>query len=290
MRPPAGPSPFGRIGIVGLGLIGGSVAAATRAAWPDVEVIALDRPDVLAEAEARSIVQRRARSLDEFAGVDLLVLATPVPEIINQLPAVARIAGRAVVTDVGSTKRSILRTAGQTNLTRFIGGHPVAGRERSGLGHAGADLFDRQPWLFVPGLSPDEGSLQRLETFVRGFGAEPHRMDAETHDKTMAYVSHLPQLLAVALMNTAGAAVGEAGLSLSGRAFGEMTRLAASPAEMWEGILATNADYVAEAAVAMANELPTREARLGVAQWVERTFQQAGEWRQRLAHARPETR
>ena len=282
-----GPAPFGRVGIVGLGLIGGSVAAATRAAWPEVEIAALDRPEVLREAEARGWCQRSARSLDDLARVDLILLATPVREIISQLPAIARIASHAIVTDVGSTKREILRAAEQAGLRNFIGGHPVAGAERSGLASARADLFDRQPWLLVPSSSTSETSFTRLDDFVRGLRALPHRLDADTHDRTMAYVSHLPQLLAVALMNTAGAAVGDAGLKLSGRAFGEMTRLAASPAALWEGILSTNADYVAEAAGAMANELPTREARLSATRWIEQTFQMAGERRQRLTHVRP---
>jgi prephenate dehydrogenase len=287
MPTPAGSSPFGRIAIVGLGLIGGSIAAAVRAAWPDVQISALDRPDVLADAEARGLISRRARTIEDIADIDLIVLAAPVPAILNLLPVIGRLGTRAVVTDVGSTKRHIMRAAADANLQRFIGGHPVAGAERPGLAQARPDLFERQPWLLVAGSPADAHSLTQLEAFVRGLGAEPHRLDADTHDRTMAYVSHLPQLLAVALINTAGAAVGESGLKLSGRAFGEMTRLASSPADLWQGILATNADYVAEASVAMANELPTRAARLDALRWIEHTFQHAGEWRRRLATVRP---
>jgi prephenate dehydrogenase len=96
----------------------------------------------------------------------------------------------------------------------------------------------------------------------------------------------LPQLLAVALMNAAGGAVGETGLALSGRAFAEMTRLASSPAELWDGIIATNVDYVAEAAGALASALPTGAAHLAPARWIEETFHQSGEWRRRLVHMR----
>jgi prephenate dehydrogenase len=286
MRPPVGSAPFGHIGIVGVGLIGGSIAAALRAAWPQVEITGIDRPEVLAEAAARALVDTPGRSVDDLAEVDLIVLATPVPGILDLIPAVARLGTHAVVTDVGSTKRHILRAAAHADLFHFIGGHPVAGAERPGLEHARADLFTGQPWILVPGPSPDEDAVTRLEYFVRAMGAVPRRLDADTHDRTMAYISHLPQLLAVALMNTAGGAVGEAGLALSGRAFGEMTRLASSPADLWGAILATNADYVAEAAVALVSELPTRAARLGVTRWIEETFQQSDEWRRRLVHMR----
>jgi prephenate dehydrogenase len=287
MGAPGGSAPFGRVGIVGVGLIGGSIAHALRAVWPEVAITGVDHPEVLAEAAALGIVDTCGRSLDDVADVDLIVLATPLPGILDLMPAVARLGTRAVITDVGSTKRHILRAAADADVFSFIGGHPVAGAERPGLEHARADLFNDQPWAVVPGSSAHEHAVARLEQFVvHGMGAVPHRLDADTHDRAMAYVSHLPQLLAVALMNTAGGAIGGAGLALSGRAFGEMTRLASSPADLWEGILATNADFVAEAAVALAAELPTDAARLRVTQWIEETFHQSGEWRNRLVHMR----
>lgn len=282
MPSPEGAAPFGRVGIAGVGLIGGSIAAAVRAVWPQVAITGLDRPDVLTAAAAADLIDTRGRSVDDLIDLDLIVLAAPVPEILTLIPQVARLGPRALVTDVGSTKRHILRGAASADLSHFIGGHPMAGAERPGLEHARADLFHGQPWVLTPGAAVPDDAITRLERFVvEGMGAVPRRLDADTHDRTVAYISHLPQLLAVALMNTAGGAVGEAGLALSGRAFGEMTRLASSPADLWEGILATNADYVAEAAAAMAAELPTR-ASLHVTQWIEETFHQSGEWRRKM--------
>ena len=282
---PAGSAPFARVGIAGVGLIGGSLAAALRSAWPTVEIAALDRPEVLAEASARGLINRRAGSADDLADADLIVLATPVVEILNLLPAIARLRTNALVTDVGSTKRTICQVARQAGLSRFVGGHTMAGAERPGLVHGRANLFEGQPWLLVPGSTSDD-DLARLERFVRGTGALPHRVDAETHDRTMAYVSHLPQLVAVALMHTAGRAIGDAGLRLSGRAFAEMTRLAASPADLWQGILATNADNVAAATAALAAALPPPAPGVELARWIGETFQEAGKWRERLDHAR----
>src|SRR5204862_6187118 len=126
--------------------------------------------------------------------VDLIVLATPVPEILNLLPAGGRLDSRAIVTDVGSTKRHIMRAAAGANVARFIGGHPVAGTERPGLAHAHTDLFERQPWLLVAGSPVDQDALARLEGFFRCLGAEPHRFDADTHDRTLAYVSYLTSI------------------------------------------------------------------------------------------------
>src|SRR5262245_8098953 len=283
---PLGSPPFGRVAIAGVGLIGGSLAGALRQVWPSIEIIALDRPEVLADASARRLIDRSALTVSDLSDADLIVLATPVPEILNLLPALAALPGTPVVTDVGSTKRRICQVAAEAGLSRFVGGHPVAGSERPGLTSARPDLFQGQPWLLISAPSTSDDAVMRLEKLVRSIGAVPDRVDAETHDRTMAYVSHLPQLLAVALINTAGAAIGESGLRLSGRGFGEMTRLAASPAELWEGILATNADYVADAAAAMTAELPSQAARLEMTRWIEETFQRAGEWRERLSHAR----
>jgi prephenate dehydrogenase len=104
-------------------------------------------------------------------------------------------------------------------------------------------------------------------------------VDAETHDRVVAYVSHLPQLLAVALMETAGAAVGESGLALSGPALPEMTRLASSPPDLWRGILASNADFVAEAAAALAGRLPSSQDEIRTWSSVEALFDRARSWR-----------
>ena len=276
-------APFSRIAIVGLGLIGGSIAKAAHRAWPAVHVVAIDRAPTLDAALAAGIVQERRSRVDELAGVDLVVLATPVPGIIELIADCADAGLTAVVTDVGSTKRGIMRAAEGRGLA-FAGGHPIAGAAYGGFEHARADLFDGRPWLLVQGEAAGASALDRVDAFARGLGAAPARIDAETHDRVMAYVSHLPQLLSSALMRAAGSAVGTSGLALSGRGFADMTRLASSPADVWQGIFATNEDFIAEALHAFLRALPRIGGAGTDSHDADELFSQANDW---LARMRP---
>jgi prephenate dehydrogenase len=278
--PPEQP-PFRTIGIVGLGLIGGSIALRTRAAWRGVRLLGVDRPAVLADAVARRVIDHSRASVAELADAELVILATPVPEVIELVAAAAAAGLAGLVTDVGSTKREILKAAARAHLATFIGGHPMAGLERSGLGAARADLFEARPWLLVD--APEEApGVRRLQRFITGLGARPMHLDATSHDRTMAYLSHLPQLLAVALMNTAAEACAADALIASGRAFREMTRLASSPPALWKGILATNADFIAEAAQSFVAHLPVSADRVADAAAIDERFGHASDARARL--------
>jgi prephenate dehydrogenase len=279
-----GDPPFGRVGIVGLGLIGGSIALGIRRAWPAAVVIGVDQAAVVDVARDRGVITERGETLSDLRDVDLMILATPVPEIAQLLRRAADEKVRTLVTDVGSTKRRIMAAAKHGAIT-FVGGHPIAGSARGGLDHARPDLFEGHPWLLVPGDAA-EPVVGRLERLVRGLGAIPRRTDAETHDRVMAYVSHLPQLLSSALMTAAGAAIGEPGLALSGRGFADMTRLASSPAEIWRGILATNTDYIAEAVGALIAALPSTTQELADNTRVEDVFRHANEWFATMDHSK----
>lgn len=269
--------PFARVALVGVGLIGGSIALAARRRWPDATLIGVDRPAVLTAARERAVVDDTRSSVSDLRDVDLIVLAVPVPAIIEALEVIGRAGLPAVVTDTGSTKRRIVEAATRAGVHSFVGGHPMAGRERGGLDNASADLFSGRPWLLVPPATPDD-ALRRVTTFVRELGSIPHDVDADTHDRTMAYVSHLPQLMSTALMVRVGEAVGEPGLAQAGRGLTDMTRLAASPSDVWQGILATNADYVAEAADALAADLRKLRSELSDPAAVDRRFEQAHAW------------
>jgi prephenate dehydrogenase len=273
--------PFRTIGIVGLGLIGGSIALRARATWRGVKLFGVDRPSVTSDALARRIIDQVRASAAELTDADLVVLATPVPEVIELIDVVAQANLPGIVTDVGSTKREILKAAERARLANFIGGHPMAGSERSGLGAARPDLFDARPWLLVD-AAEEAAPVRRLQRFVIGLGARPMHLDATTHDRTMAYLSHLPQLLSVALMNTAAEACATDALVASGRAFREMTRLASSPPDVWKGILATNADFVAEAARSLVERLPVSPDRVADAAAIDEGFAGANQARARL--------
>jgi prephenate dehydrogenase len=268
------PVPFSSVGIVGLGLIGGSIARGIRERWPEVRVVGTDAPHITQAACQLDVICEARQNLDELRDCEAVVLATPVPQIAVLLKELAELEFVSIVTDVGSTKRQIMRAAGEQ--LAFVGGHPIAGSARSGLEHARGDLFNGRPWLLVPGSVP-ETAIGRLERLVRGLGAVPRRIDAETHDRVMAYVSHLPQLLSNSLMSTAGRAVGASGLAVSGRGFADMTRLSSSPAEIWQGILTTNSDYIREALRVFLAELPS-DAHLSDAGEVRAAFRRANEW------------
>jgi prephenate dehydrogenase len=282
--------PFARLAIVGLGLIGGSIALAARRAWPALAIVGVDRPEPVERARRRGAIDESRASVAELADADLIVLATPVPAILEAVAELGAGSPDALVTDVGSTKRRVLEAAARAGLRRFVGGHPMAGAERRGVEHARADLFEGCPWVLVEPAGGAPEAMVVLERFVAGLGAVPHRFDATSHDRVMAYVSHLPQLLAVALMNAAAAGCGESGLGASGRAFREMTRLAESPADLWRGILSTNGDFIAEAVGALIARLPSSERELVAGAALEAAFEEAGRWRRRLDHEQPQAR
>jgi prephenate dehydrogenase len=266
-------APFSSVGIVGLGLIGGSVALAARQAWPGITITGFDQRAAVADVAARRVVSRTVTHLSDLGGSDLIVLAIPVAPMLELLPTLSRVSAHSVVTDVGSTKREVMDRAAAAGLPAFIGGHPMAGSERGGLDHATPDLFSRRPWLLVAHDTASDAA-RRVEQFVSGLGAVPQWIEASDHDRAIAFVSHLPQIVSVAIMNAAAGALDGRGLAAGGRAFEEMTRLASSPSDLWEGILTRNADYVAEALAAFVRGLPT-DRQLIDAAWIKDTFDRA---------------
>ena len=282
-RPDLDP-PCAAVGVVGLGLIGGSIALRVRGTWPEMRVVGVDRRRVIQDAVRAGVIHDYRTSLAELADCDLVVLAVPVPAILELIEEAGVERLPLVVTDVGSTKRVIMGAAARAGVLNFVGGHPMAGAEHAGIAHARADLFEGRPWLLVGGDTDRSEALELVERFVRGLGAEPRRIDAAAHDRTMAYVSHVPQLVASALMATAGQRCGRAGLGASGPAFTEMTRIAASPFDTWRGTLATNADFVVEALEAFVARLPA-PAALREGSDLSMLFAEAQRWRAELVAA-----
>ena len=296
--------PFNRIAIIGLGLIGGSIALAVRERWSSTLITAVDRPQVLAHASSSGAIDRVAHTVADIGPVDLVILAAPVRQNVDLLPQVmASLAGGAIVTDVGGTKRDIARVAATLpSSTAFIGGHPIGGAERGGFGFARPDLFRGKPWIFTPftrdpapGIrdpkardpeSPIPDPLPRLFDFVKGLGARPLTMDAETHDRVMAYVSHLPQLTASALMEVVGRAASHDGLRFAGRGLTDSTRLASSPASVWREICAANADDIGPALDALIARLTQLRADLESGHTVDEIFEDAAKWRAELMKGR----
>ena len=273
--------PFRRVCVVGVGLLGGSVALGLRRSFPGLTVVGVDRAGTAVQAHAAGLLDVAAASLDEgLQGADLVVLATPVRSIQQLLGEVASRAGEEVlVTDVGSTKRSICATAAElpAGSPAFVGGHPMAGRARGGWQQASADLLTDAPWILCPVGPEGWEHIGSLELLVEGLGALPLRMEPDAHDRTVARLSHLPQLLAMALMELGAAE----DLRAAGPAFRDMTRLAGSSSALWEDILATNADEV-RAAAAVLDQAWRKLLDRCLGGDVESAFRRANELRARL--------
>ncbi len=274
---------FDKIGIAGLGLIGGSVALAAREIWPSSLVIAVDNKDVLETAMRLHAIDVAADDLGVLAEADLVVLAAPVRQniaLLSELDDYVRT--RAIVTDTGSTKRDVVSAARRLpSRFTFIGGHPLAGAARGGLEHARPDLFAGRPWLLTP--TGDSGAaLEKLSAFIRALGGSPRPLDADAHDRMIAFLSHLPQLVASALMKIVGDAVGQEGLALGGRGLADTTRLASSPADIWKDIAATNVDEIGPALDSLIAVLQELRRDLPTGDALDDIFSDAARWRELL--------
>jgi len=284
--------PFRRVAIAGIGLIGGSIALAIRDRWPSAHIVGIDTPSVLTHARTSGAIDDGLPSMAALDAADLVVLAAPVRQnarLLTQLPE--RVAHEALLTDVGGTKRDIVGAARRLpSGARFIGGHPIGGAERGGFGFARRDLFENRPWILTPVPGTDAGALSALRTFVTALGARPVVMEPEEHDRVMAFVSHLPQLAASALMDTVGGAVARDGLAVAGRGLADTTRLASSPADVWRDICATNADAISGALDLLIDRLNDLRADLHRGDALEAVFGGAARWRAELmAQDRPRT-
>jgi prephenate dehydrogenase len=280
--------PFASIAIVGLGLIGGSIALAVRERWPSVRIAGVDRQAVLTHAQSGGAIDRASESTDAVGDADLVVLAAPVRQNVAILKDIAqRLPSTTTVTDVGSTKQDIVATAKSLPCAAsFVGGHPIGGAERGGFGFARPDLFKGRPWIFTPHAGAHADSIQRLFAFAGALGARPSTMGAAEHDRVMAFLSHLPQLTASALMEVIGAAAGADGLRLAGRGLVDTTRLASSPPNTWRDICATNADAIGDALDALIARLSELRRDLRGGPSVDTIFEDAARWRAELMKGR----
>src|SRR5215472_16469768 len=201
---------FKQITIIGTGLIGGSLALALKAAGFSGKIVGCDRAPVLDRARAmRAIDLGTEDPIEAVAGCDLIVLATPVGGIIDLIERVGPIVPpETLITDVGSTKKEILDRAravfGDMAPQRFLAGHPMAGKEHSGLENAESKLFLNAAWLLTP--YPDQrleqGNIREFCLLLERIGARPIRLDPAPHDRLCAWISHLPQMVSTAMAAT----------------------------------------------------------------------------------------
>lgn len=250
----------GSVAVLGLGLIGGSLALDLRARG--ARVVGWDRPEVLRRARRRRLIDVAASSVEHAARqAGLVLLAAPPAVNLRLLRRLARLGpGAPVLSDVGSVKGPIVAEAQRLGLRHFVGGHPVAGSERSGLQAARAGLFEGRAWALTPVAETSPRALRAVAALARALGARPvRRLEAGEHDRALAFLSHLPQVVARALLAAAqGDPVARRHLALAGPGFRDMTRLARSPRGLWRQILAENSAEVARAQGALRVALARR--------------------------------
>lgn len=245
-----------RLAIIGVGLIGGSLARAVRERDRAIEIFGIDPAwqkverslprvlDQLLDPSDREAVQRT------LGTAELVVLATPVQSIIAELAEM--LASGAIVTDCGSTKRAIARAAsGLTGRERFVPGHPMAGLPEGGVERADPDLFLGRRWILCPEAASAD-AVATVVSLVRLVGAEPVELTAEAHDRAVALTSHAPQVLASVLQAVAADIGAHAA---AGPGFASATRVAGGSAEIWQDIFASNADEVCWALGRVVEEL-----------------------------------
>jgi prephenate dehydrogenase len=251
-----------RVAILGVGLIGGSIGLAARAR-AGAEVCGFDPdPHVRGRALARGAIDSEAADLDSaVADAEVVFAAAPVGALAATIrDALAAAPADCVVSDVGSTKLA-LQQAGSDE--RFIGGHPLAGAENAGVEHAREDLFEGAIWYLTPARGRSAGVLyERLHRLLSSFGAQPTAIDAATHDRVMACVSHLPHVLANLLVAQAAAQLaGEDSRRLPpvGPSFRDATRVAGANSSIWTDIYVSNREALLAGMDELARRL--REAR-----------------------------
>lgn len=242
--------PFKQVTIIGTGLIGGSLGLAMKKRHLAGTVVGCDRTPVLERArDCGAIDSASANPADAIRGSDLVVLAAPVIPILDLIDRLGpALPSKTLVTDVGSTKQEIVQRAstsfGKNAGTKFLAGHPMAGKESSGVEFADADLFEGAAWLFtpLPGQNVHVGLCGEFLHCAEKMGARVAELDPADHDRFCAWISHLPQMISTALAATL---VDEFGpdapvLEIGGRALKEMTRISGSPYSMWRDIAITN--------------------------------------------------
>jgi prephenate dehydrogenase len=238
-----------RLAVLGVGLIGGSIGLAARRRL-GAEVAGFDlEPENAERGRQLGALDRAVSSIPEAVeGAEIVFCAAPIgalPKLVTE--ALAASSDEAAVTDVGSTKEALLAGLPGAGAERFIGGHPLAGAETAGVENARPDLFEGARWYLTPTERSSGVLYDRLQRAIADLGGRPRAIDAETHDRLMATVSHLPHVIANVLVREAAAAADEESERLPevGPSFRDSTRIAGANPAIWGDIFATNSDAVA---------------------------------------------
>jgi prephenate dehydrogenase len=257
--------PISQITIIGTGLIGGSLGLALRKNGFRGKIVGCDRPKVLARAKRMGAIHDGvADTVQAVQGSDLVILSTPVIRIVELIGRLSpHLSPSTLLTDVGSTKAAIVARAqyvfGDKAALRFLPGHPMAGKENSGVESADPDLFRGAVWIVtpLPGQKIKAGVIAEYLRWIKKIGAKVSVLDPLEHDELCAWISHVPQMISTALAATLVEEYGEDAplVESGGRALREMTRIAASPYSMWRDIAITNKKSIANALLKLEQRL-----------------------------------
>jgi len=243
------------VAIVGVGLIGGSFGLALRKAGFDGDILGVSSEGAIADALRRGAIDRGLKLAEAAGQADLIYLAQPIGRIMDTIRRLDAIAKEgALVTDAGSTKSAIVSLArGMIHNCQFLGGHPMAGKEKRGVVEADADLFRGRTYVLTPTREEDMSTARAKEfiSWLERIGANPVIMGPDQHDLVVSFTSHLPQLASTALAATVGENLeSPEDLDVAGPGLADTTRLAKSAYEIWRDILATNTDSIDRALAA----------------------------------------
>ena len=284
-------SDFKKITIIGVGLIGGSLGLALKENRPNFKIIGVDKQEVIEKAIARGAINEGTISLEEgIKEADVVIIATPVKTILNLLPQINPFLKKGcLVTDTGSTKQKIVQRANKA-LSKdifFIGGHPMSGSEKYGIDSADPHLFQDKTYILTPTKRNNLVAFEKIFLLIEVIGAKRLILDPLEHDRIVGAVSHLPQIIAVSLINTIGKLALQGNnnnyFKAIGDGFRDMTRIASSPYKMWEDICETNQENILEMIREFRNYLGVIEGKLKNNPYsLKKEFQKASKLRETL--------
>ncbi|MFC1703643.1 prephenate dehydrogenase [Candidatus Omnitrophota bacterium] len=251
---------FNRVSIIGVGLIGGSLGMAIKKQKVAKEVIGFARrKQTIREALKKKAIDRGTLQLSQaVSNADLVIFATPVDTIIRLAPlALKNLKKGCIVTDVGSCKNKIVQAIEKRIPTgiHFVGSHPLAGSEKKGVRFAGADLYKNSVCILTPTNTTNQSAFKRIKKFWMKLGARTHSLSPSRHDRILAYISHLPHMLAFSLV----AAVPEEYFHFASGGMRDTSRIAASDAAIWRDIFIANKKEVKKALKVFRAELSDLE-------------------------------
>ncbi len=294
------------LGFIGFGLIGASVAKSVKSKTPGkYEIIAYDyhtgENPALAKALSEKVVDAVTKKLEDLSRCDVVILCAPTLRNIAYLEKIKDAFSHAceggdadsfpLITDVGSVKGNIVSAAERLGLGGcFIGGHPMAGSEKTGYDNAAANLLENSYYILTPAEGTDDSQLQLLKELVRDTGAISIVLDSKEHDRITAAISHVPHIIAVELVNLVqdSGEDSEKMKMLAAGGFKDITRIASSSPEMWRSILLSNKDAILDAMAKYQDALIKAEAAVFAedGDYIYKTFERAGDFRNSIPNAR----